>query len=171
MPARWEPIRQKICSTGGRNSCGGLQKNDYWPKRRRRSFEARTWDEGHEAATQAMETRNEGIGEEDIILYRRSFVWIIIYVIKNVWWIECKFMKKSVAWLKLSHGCAALNPAFSARHSSTGTETTSTRSSISVFENESISHLWSHFLYSVQDAPWVTHSLNFSWSQHWRNGL
>ncbi len=31
-----------------------------------------------------------------------------------------KILKKSVAWLKLSHDCAALNPAFSARHSSTG---------------------------------------------------
>jgi hypothetical protein len=59
-----------------------------------------------------MKTRNEKIDEKDIILYKRSFVWVIIYVIKNVWWIECKFMKKNVAWLKLSHDCAALNFAF-----------------------------------------------------------
>jgi hypothetical protein len=66
-----------------------------------------------------MKIRNEKIDEKEIILYKRSFVWIIIYVIKNVWWIECKFMKKNVAWLKLSHDCAALNFAFNARHNST----------------------------------------------------
>jgi hypothetical protein len=31
-----------------------------------------------------------------------------------------KILKKSVAWMLLSHGCAALNPEFSARHSQHG---------------------------------------------------
>ncbi len=97
------------------NSGGGLQENDIWAKRRRRSSEDETWDEDHSTATQAMEVHIEGIGEEDIILHRRSFVWVIIRVIDDVLWVECWILKFWVLWVFGFYGCAALNPEFSAQ--------------------------------------------------------